>query len=54
MVFYLISCFIGQKWIEADVMAEKRKPTESNEIIDDGENSCVLCCSSISHSMHAF
>jgi len=39
---YDVHVFLGQRWIEADVMAGKRKPAESNEIIDDGELS-ALC-----------
>ncbi|XP_052067157.1 kinesin-like protein KIF27 isoform X4 [Mytilus californianus] len=31
----IFTVIVGQRWVEADVMAGKRKPSESNEIIDD-------------------
>ncbi|CAG2234318.1 KIF27 [Mytilus edulis] len=31
----IFTVIVGQRWVEADVMAGKRKPSESNEVIDD-------------------
>lgn len=33
--------FLGQKWSENDVMAEKRKQSESTESLDEGAFICI-------------
>ena len=40
--FWVIDIHIGQKWLENDVMAEKRKQSESTESLDEGRE--YYCC----------